>query len=91
MDEHISMSSSAEKYVIQYLEKCWAYFEKIQLGSKKGENVYTPKEIYDKVLGIDSNTKYSEILEIIDLGRQGLINELSYSLQEDVDASANQD
>lgn len=91
MDEHISISFSAEKYIIQYLEKCWAYFEKIKLGSKKVDNVYTPKEIYDKLLGIDSNTKYSEILEIIDLGRQGLINELSYSLQEDVDASANQD
>lgn len=74
-------TSSAEKYVLQYLKDCWTYLGETKLGAKKEDTVYTAKDIFDKLLGIDSCTEYPQILEVIDYGRQELLKELSCILQ----------
>ena len=69
-------TNSAERYVIQYLENCWINFRKVQLGSLKDEDFHNIKGIYDCLLNIDKQTKYSEILKIIAKGRHKILKRL---------------
>ena len=71
---------SAEKHVLEYLKACWDCFQRERFGELKVYKHYTVKEIYDCLLSIDSQdsrTTYSDILDIIDNGRQEILNHFS--------------
>lgn len=79
LDEWISEEECcAEQYLMDYLLCCWEGFkaQKIDTCVILDNEEYTPKKIYETIKGIDSGTKYQDILEIIDSGRKSVLKQL---------------
>ncbi len=58
----------SERYLADYIKKCWSELNKERSGDGKG--AHTVKEIYSKILELNNTTDYQDILNIIDYGRQ---------------------
>ena len=67
----------AENYLIQYLEKCWKGFHDAELDIKFDESDYTVKDVYDIMMNISNSVEYQEIVDIIDRGRQTVLDQLT--------------
>lgn len=67
----------AEYYLIQYLESCWKGFHDTKLGMNLDERDYTVRDVYDKMMGISNGVEYQEIVDIIDRGRQVVLEQLT--------------
>lgn len=69
----------AERYLVDYLQDCWKGFQTAELNIKPDEIDYTVKDIYDRIMGISDGVKYQEIVDIIDSGRQVVLEQLTIS------------
>lgn len=67
----------AENYLIQYLEECWKGFHDTELDNKFDESGYTVKDVYDKMMSIGNGVEYQDIVDIIDKGRQAVLEQFT--------------
>ncbi|MGM9628947.1 MAG: hypothetical protein ACI3V4_12825 [Faecousia sp.] len=73
--------NTSERFLAKYIQGCW---EEIKTDCPQNSPVdqecpYTPKEIYRKILKLDTTTSYSDIIDIIDIGRQIMIKQFEHA------------
>ena len=76
-----SEEDNTEKFLAEYISACWNEFDSqcpLRGCKTKGYN-FSANNIYQKMLKLDTTTSYQEILEVIDNGRQIVLNQLKSS------------